>query len=172
MLEINLSQKEAKPLDEFAQKQNEFVNNRFMEQYGKSTAIYGKMHAGSATTITSGSPVQINLNTEDFSSGVTLDTANNRIVINYAGYYQINCTLSITSVLATNFYDVYVYVNGSEAARCRQHASLAVSIIPSINDILYLNSGDYVEMWCFQQSGSSAGVNQGANQTRLSIHKI
>jgi hypothetical protein len=90
-----------------------------------------------------GTPSKIILNHTEFDILNEFDTTLYRFVPSQAGYYLItaNLGISVSTVVSSA---IYIYKNGSVHS---------MSYIPtayphlSITDLLYLNIGDYVEMW-------------------------
>lgn len=112
--------------------------------------------------------------------GVTFDTTNHRFTVpsGGAGYYQLNCFTHLRTSVDTDLLACYniVYINGSSTVPFSQF-NFSTNYVrlasPSINHILNLSEGDYVEIYAYintVNSGSSRTIN--ANQSGWTMHKL
>jgi|DEB0MinimDraft_6_1074348.scaffolds.fasta_scaffold19393_5 hypothetical protein len=112
--------------------------------------------------------------------GVTFDTTNHRFTVpsGGAGYYQLNAFAHLRTSVNTDLSACYlaVYINGSKSTTISQF-NFATNYVrlasPSINHILNLSEGDYVEMYAYintVNAGSSRTIN--SNQSGWTMHKL
>ena len=91
-----------------------------------------------------------------------------RLCCKTAGYYVIHGYLSFPAGAATGVRDIFIQVNGGT-----HHGEIEVP--PSAGDytqlsvetILYLNSGDFITLGCYQSSGSGINAENAAIQAVL-----
>jgi hypothetical protein len=125
--------------------------------------VSGNMPAFSAyrstsQSITTGTWSKVLFQTEEFDTAGYYDNATNyRFTPLIAGYYQISGSACFAS--SSNFI-VSLYKNGSEYATA---ATVGISGIldstGSISRLIYFNgSTDYVEVYCYQNTGSALNI--------------
>jgi hypothetical protein len=100
-----------------------------------------------------------------FDSDGLADVANGRIVIQNAGHYQINGVVAIYPTSGANVNVTaltFLYVNGAmrtQGTRTGQTDTYG-AIGTMASDILYLNAGDYVELWGYSSGVWAAQIGQ------------
>jgi len=105
---------------------------------------------------------KVQANTEEFDTNSNYDNATNyRFTPTVAGYYQINGEVKMTGAAAILI--TSIYKNGSEFKRGTQSGSAASSGQASaVSALVYFNgSSDYVELYAYQDSGSTLSVEGG-----------
>lgn len=119
--------------------------------------------SGSAQTIANNSLTAVTWETENWDTNSFHSTSTNtsRITIpaGLGGLYQVNGFISFQSGSATGTRDVYMGVNGGNyyaAGRIQGNASH--ELIVSVNAVLQLAAGDYVEIFVYQNSGASTTI--------------
>jgi hypothetical protein len=124
---------------------------------GASAAPAFSAYLSSAQTITNNTSTKIALNTEAFDTNSNYDTTNYRFTPTVAGYYQINGTVYFSN---PNVYNaVFIFKNGSRYRTGVQAGNGAYSYGSTVSDIVFMNgTTDYIELYCYQLSGSSQGL--------------
>jgi hypothetical protein len=134
--------------------------------------VSGNMPAFSAyqstlQSMTTGAYTKIQLQTKEFDTANCFDnTTNYRFTPNVAGYYQVNGTLNM-NLLSAGIFLVTIYKNGSEFKRGVQGTQAASNTLSSVvSALIYMNgTTDYIEMYGYQNSGSSINTVIAASQT-------
>lgn len=121
---------------------------------------YGLLCAPGSQSNTSTSNIKITLNTNGLANNVTLDTTNSRLIAQRSGKYL--CQGQITRSAASNAGAwtpvILVYKNGVQllqASFLHESYTGGYSQTITIDRIIELNSGDYVELWWNQNTTSS-----------------
>jgi hypothetical protein len=100
---------------------------------------------------------KINFNTTVFDTNAEFDTANSRFIATRAGYYQINAGYHTDYQNNQNFYAIGVRKNGTVYYQeTSSNHYVAAAVNRTINCIIYLGVGEYVEIFAQNQQ---AGVN-------------
>jgi len=99
------------------------------------------------------------------------DTANQRIIVDEDGKYEIFCFVTWVSPSAGKHY-LQLYKNGSDIFRrnLNDYNSGRDFVYQSFSYIISLVSGDYVEMWVYQSTGGNETLRE--NDGYFSIKKI
>ena len=147
-----------------------YINN-IWENIGGSKTICGKMYPDT-TQATTGSVSVISMNKESFSEGITADTTNYRFIIITPGYYRITGEITFQSPPADTSYLTLVAKNGSTLTKYTAHSSNTDRLSVSTSDIVYLDTDDYIDLRCYQSSGTSVNIREEADETFLIINKI
>jgi hypothetical protein len=138
---------------------------------GGNIAINGpafSAYLSNAQTITNNTSTKMSLNTEVFDTNSNYDnTTNYRFTPTVAGYYQINGTVYFDS---PNVYNaVFIFKNGSRYRTGVQAGNGAYSYGSTVSDIVFMNgTTDYIELYCYQQSGASRGLVTDAGTNFMS----
>jgi hypothetical protein len=123
------------------------------------------VYRSTAQSISNGTWSKVQFPTEEFDTAGYYDNATNyRFLPLIAGYYQISLSISFQS--SGNFI-VNIYKNGSEAAT---GPTVGISgILDStgvVSKLIYFNgTTDYVEGYCYQNSGGALNTTSKSNQT-------
>jgi len=121
---------------------------------GNMPAFSASMSAGQ--TVSNNTATKLVFNTETYDTNNCYDpTTNYRFTPNVAGYYQINAgVLCPSSTIGVG--TIYIYRNGSRALTSQTQNATAQAIV-TISGLMYCNgTTDYIEGWCFQNTGGSA----------------
>lgn len=140
---------------------------------GYGCSIY---KSGTAQTISNGALTALTWESENWDTNAYHSTSSNtsRITIpaGLGGLYQVNGFASFASGSAVGTRDVYLGVNGSAYyAAGRIVGSAASELIVSVSAVLQLVAGDYIELFVFQNSGTSTTipVNSGGYGNAFSV---
>ena len=118
-------------------------------------------YASAGTTISNATFTKINYATENF------DTNNNysssRFTPTVAGYYQISASTRL-GLITASIVVWAIYKNGVSAATGGSCGVVAGYVYPAISSLIYLNgSTDYVEVYCYQNTGGSTTTDLGGS---------
>ena len=139
---------------------------------GPAFSAYG----GALQSLTTATFLKLQFSSEEFDTNSNYDAATNyRFTPNVAGYYQISSQAQFSvAVNATSAVYLVLYKNGSAWRYTQLPSTTAASgIIVSMSQLIYLNGlTDYIEMYAYQNSGSTIGVlnsNQQYNYFQASL---
>lgn len=119
---------------------------------------------------------KVPLNTVRIGNPGDFNLANNRWICPVSGVYQINGIVSVTTTASVNTrMIVSIWVNGVEAARgtdytCGTTTSAGAGGV-AYGD-LYLNVGDYVELYSYSNPNKVLAWTGGADSNSLSIRPV
>lgn len=101
------------------------------------------------------------------------DTTNHRFTAPAAGYYRIAAQV-LFNINASSVVVAAIYRNGSALLYGPQFPTTSSYTIgaSTISDVVYLASGDYIELWGVQNSGATKAVNNNATDTYLSVQRV
>jgi len=102
------------------------------------------------------------------------DPTNHRFVAKSAGFYQVNGCVQWGTSTWTGFCESGIYKNGVNVARgagVYQTDDVGVRGRP-VSDVVYLNIGDYVEIWGYSYVAFGLYLGDPANSTYLSVALI
>lgn len=127
-----------------------------------SVSVAARAHRNAALSLTAGVATKVPLDTVDFDSGYNggpvYDAANSRFTIptGGAGYYRLRAQIN-GSQAGANPVDVVarLYRNGSLLANGSLDATGAGSVA---TDLIYLQAGDYIELFGLSQNGGALVV--------------
>lgn len=124
-----------------------------------------RARASTSTSVINNIDTKINLVTEDFDTNNNYDTTNSRFTPTVAGYYQILASVHASPPLA--FLEAKIYKNGSVySGGSTINGQVYVS---NSSTLVYLNgSGDYIELYGRQVSGSTGTVIANTESTYMS----
>jgi len=133
---------------------------------------YGLLGAPGNQTNASTSFIKVTLNTGGLANNVTLDTTNSRLIVQRSGKYlcQGQITRSASNSGGAWTPVIAIYKNGVslfQAAYLHESYNSGYSQTITIDRIIELNIGDYVELWWNQNSTSTHTFQ--ANNTHLQI---
>lgn len=120
-------------------------------------------------------PLQFNAEDVDSAGGHDNVTNNTRYTAVYAGWYQVsggsgsvpNATGRRITALAVNG----AVANGSQISPNNTGAASDTNV-PTRTKLVFLNVGDYVELWLYQDSGGALNTNSavaGVTQSSMTV---
>jgi len=129
--------------------------------------------SGASQSIPNTTWTKIQLNEVSFDPYSICDVSNYRIKPTKAGYYLVIGYGSIDLANGGKVFVVAIYKNGSVLVYGTDLA-LSSGIIgytrSIVSQIVYMNgSTDYLELWCYQESGAARSLLSGSENTYLSI---
>lgn len=118
-------------------------------------------YQNASQTIANVTWTKIQCSTEEFDIASCYDNVTNyRFTPNVAGYYQVNINCSMNTGAGTQLSTIYK--NGAEFKRGQRISNGAGALGTSGSALIYFNgTTDYVEMYVYQDSGSSTTLNAG-----------
>jgi len=120
-------------------------------------------YASAGTSLSNATFTKVNYATENFDTNNNF--ASSRFTPTVAGYYQISAGTRLGSITAT-IVAFYLYKNGSGYSSGGGSGVSSAYVYPTISTLIYLNgSTDYVEMYCYQNTGGSITTDLGSDYT-------
>ena len=114
-------------------------------------------------TISNNVSTKLSFQLKEFDTNSNFDTTNYRFLPTVAGYYQINGTV-YWAVAATNGQILQINKNGSVIKVGATYNSSSYGLV--VSALVYMNgTTDYLELYVYQNSGSSATTTSGNVQT-------
>lgn len=102
---------------------------------------------------------KINIGTIDINVGNGYDTANKRFLPSFAGYYQFNAGLAVSTVPAGGIIEIDLYKNGARYTAAASHSAIAGTVSGVVSDITYLNgTTDYLDVRLLHTSSQTLTV--------------
>ncbi len=120
-------------------------------------------YQSSAQSVANATFTKIQLQTEEFDTASCFDSASTyRFTPTTAGYYQITGGVGINSLSGGGVAEIWK--NGGRFKRGIAVTTVSgITVHISVAALVYLNgSTDYVELYCYQNSGSSANTHNGS----------
>jgi hypothetical protein len=120
-------------------------------------------YLSSIQNVTNATWTKIQINVEEFDSNSNYDNATNyRFLPTIAGYYQFNCNINWNFPGSGLIGLSSLYKNGVEFKRCGQLIPNSTNVQAAGSALIYMNgSTDYVELYGYQNSGSTQAPSQG-----------
>ena len=137
--------------------------------------VSGKAKLSSDSTLANNSEAKIQLNTESWDVGGIFNTSTDRFEPSVNGYYIVTGGIGFANLGATCQYQIQIRVNGNNAARRADYLNSTASgddPVINVSSILYLTTSNYVELYGYQNSGSSVTISSTEDRTYLSIHLL
>jgi len=147
--------------------------------FGNTQTVNANYARGYSTTtqtvVNDGADFEIvNLRLKTFDQNGNFSTSTSKFTATTTGYYQVNAVIRWSSWEVNMGYYTVIYKNNTyySYTKCSPSSASAFSSC-GISDILYLNSGDTVSMWVYNDGTTSSNIlNGGSNYTFLSIGLI
>jgi hypothetical protein len=147
-----------------------------LEKLRTGNSVCGRIHFAGTQSFGSASsgPTKILLDTIDIQNSVKVDLTNNRLIATIPGIYLLAGSVMFQYAWDGSDYSAHIYRNGSNHIVCNQTAGRSGSeITVYLMTPVYLNAGDYLELYGrYYSYTSSSVVNDGLNSTFLSITKL
>ncbi|MHA1225117.1 MAG: hypothetical protein ACTSR2_01025 [Candidatus Hodarchaeales archaeon] len=128
--------------------------------------------ASSNQSISDSTWTKVQLNAESYDKRGEFDVVNHRFTAKRAGYYLVTAALELSSVGQITKVVIAFYKNGSSVSQVSFGENLGHGGGASHSDIIYLDAGDYLELWVWEDSGYGLNVYYGENVTFMAIHKL
>ena len=134
-------------------------------QYNGVAAPAFSAYQSTTQSVATGTFTKVQLQTEEFDTASAFDsTTNYRFTPLVGGYYQVsgNMGWSFTSGQSV----VSIYKNGSRFKDGNFSTGGTDGTQSVVSALIYLNgSTDYIEMYCYQNTGSAKNTGTGATST-------
>lgn len=141
-----------------------------------SEPVVARAYRSIDTTFTNMQETKVNFDSVSFDP--TNSFSNGRFTAPISGFYQISSTISTRISPSPQWYvRLILKKNGSETTRGTFNApnTLGTEIpnnISSINDIMYLNEGDYIEVYFIGNSNTYKDLKGGSRYTFITIQLL
>lgn len=119
--------------------------------------VVARAHVGTAGSTGTGAQ-KVPIDTVDYDPTASVSTTNHRFTAPAAGYYQVNGEVYVTG--SANVY-LYLYKNGASVTYGAP--GNLTSQQDTISDLIYLNAGDYIELWVNTGSSVAYGISSSSN---------
>ena len=133
---------------------------------------------GNQGSFPNNSTSKVELNGTSFSSGGTVDNStNHRFTPGVAGKYFCHGSVKFDTGDSNDKINIQIYVRGSQTLE-NQSTSLGAQSSSArdqnytVSGIVDLGATDYVELFAFQNQGSSITITGGAGKTFLNVFRI
>ena len=156
------------------------VKMHYLRSYSAGIRQYTSRAKAYLTTANQDIPddtvTKIELNAVSYDKNSEFDIiTDHRFITNKAGYYLVIGQITWLPNDTPNYAVTKIYKNGSrilDSYNTRPANSLYTSV--NVSDVVYLDVGDYLELWGYQDNGAGnvEVVVKDANRTFLTIHKI
>ena len=127
--------------------------------------------SGAASHTSSNNFQQVPLDAVDYDTSGMVNLAGNELVAQEAGYYQVNAAIGFASN-TTGLRTLRVYKNGLAVFQSTINNAIAGGHVNSGSGQVYLEKGDTVSLWAFQNSGGSVNYSSNNLVSFLDIFKI
>lgn len=118
------------------------------------------------TGITSGAFTKITFNTVEWDKGNGYDSSTSKFQPSIAGVYAVSATVDVEGVTDTKYAQVLIYKNGVVYKAGILFAPGTAWIPASVSCFVQLNgTTDYIEIYVYQNTGSSQSVYGGSDAT-------
>jgi hypothetical protein len=132
--------------------------------------VSGNMPAFSAyqsttQSVNSGTFTKVQLQTEEFDTASAFDsTTNYRFTPQVAGYYQVSGTIGWSFITGQSV--ISIFKNGSRFKDGSYNTATTDGTKSVVSALINLNgSTDYIEMYCYQNTGTAKNTDTGALST-------
>ena len=135
-------------------------------QYNGVAAPAFAVYNSAWSSIANATYTKLAFNTEIFDTANAFDsTTNYRFQPTVAGYYQINATITAATSATGGLYIAIYKTNSFYTQGNVLPLNASTGINGVFNQIIYLNGTDYLEIYAYQNSGTSLNVgSNGSNQ--------
>jgi len=143
---------------------------------GGSFTSKARAHRSGDQTIPNETWTKVQLDVEDYDVAGEFDnTTNYRFTATSAGYYLVTAAATFSDIPDGKDAAVAIETTGGNT-KCRAIAyssgSTDVLIAPVVADIVYLNAGEYLELWVAHHGGAGIEVVGGTWATYMSVHRL
>ena len=123
--------------------------------------------------LTNGNWTKVNFDGENYHAKTSFDTTNHRFTPVLAGYYQVDASVSLSSLVSFKAYGLAIYVTGGLKSQSFSHAASTDEFSVDIHDRVYLNGvSDYIEIYVKSKSNSNTvDITTGTEYSYVTIQK-
>jgi hypothetical protein len=127
----------------------------------------------SVQSIPNNAYTKIQLNKENFDTQNEFDPVTNyRFTAKKAGYYQVNASFRWQTIPDGAFYVIAFFKNGALVSSASFRAGSGGWNSAVLSDLIYFAVDDYLELYVFQNTGTSKDIDLGSGVTFLSISSL
>jgi len=148
-------------------------------QIGGGSGSRCSVYLSGNQTITLETWTKIAFNSEDYDTNGEFDTTNNKFVVGSTGYYTVHYRIIGLAMIDGKFLRAILYKNKGEGSEeslmdcIRYSDEPATSVYIPCSDDIYLEAGDELELWVYQNSASTINLHGGSLQRlTMSIHRF
>ena len=118
-------------------------------------------------SIANSTNTKVQCNTEEFDTNSNYDNATNfRFTPTIAGYYQVSAFATMSAATTTGQSNIALYKNGSQFKNGAQVSNGTSGFGMPLSTLISMNgSTDYLEIYVFQNTGSSQNLNGNVSST-------
>lgn len=132
-----------------------------------------RAYLASDATINTGGARKILFDTETYDALNEFDpTTNHRFTATRRGYYEINAVVMEDPTTDAISFSIFIYKNGSAITQKTQGSSGTDILSLQITDVLFLEAGDYIEIYVDSAEAGNITAKGGSTKTFLNIHRI
>lgn len=131
------------------------------------------------SNLTDGTFTLVALNAKSYDPGSNYDVSTYKFTVPTTGYYLVNGSVLFSGVIADKRYTVAIYVNGVRYSNNDVHSSQCAAgagqdyLSAQVSDIIYLASGQYVQLYARANAGANTvDVYGGLQFTYLAVHLL
>lgn len=116
---------------------------------------------------------QLALTADIMADTETYELFFSRFTATKAGYYQVNGSVQFDNPVDGQLCILDIYKNGvGVTAGAVTAGKIALDITATVNDIVYLAAGQYVELFAYQNSSGVRALNALGKYTFMSVHRL
>lgn len=123
---------------------------------------------GSAQSIPNSAWTRVDLATEVYDPGNHF--TNYKYTCDVDGWYHIIGKVEFDNLTANSTMYVGIFTNGSVEQANRITPSATLDQMCEVTDILYLEDGEYIELYAWQNTGGNLNIKAGSLYTHLTVH--
>ena len=114
---------------------------------------------------------KVNFNTTVFDTNSEFNTSTSRFTATKVGYYEINAGIHTFNKSDAEYYGISVYKNGTEYQETSAHHYGDKLISRTINCLIYLNIGDYIEIY-FHNGNAPTTIDAFTGKTYFEVRQV
>jgi hypothetical protein len=131
-----------------------------------------RLTRAAAQSIPASSPTFIDFDTEEIDTTGIADIATDRITISKAGYYLVNCTITLTAMAVGQSFICWIVKNGTTYTVDYVYAATAGQTgTGNGTQLWYMNAGDYLQLQVFSSGAYNTGTANGQRPTLIAIEQ-
>ena len=132
--------------------------------------------SGDQLNLTDNTPIKVQLDAETYDSGNIFDSSTNyRCTPGVEGYYLVigHVYFKAAGILDDKYVYAMIYENGALVAESTVTTSGSKAHSVEVQDIIYIDSDDYIELYAKHWNGdNNPDIRGGSAYTFLDVHKI
>lgn len=130
--------------------------------------------SGAKPSIPTGTITKVQFNGEIYDTDSEYDNVTNyRFTPTETGLYNVSATVRWFDFLSTGVINnIYIYRSGSLYSKNEYKSGVSVNNTISINDVVQITAGQYIEIFVDHAHGSNRQLNDGTSQSHFSVTRI